>query len=129
MNECCHENQETEDADRGSWGKLEAVSAWNANTFPGFQNVTGHAEEMGTFSGIIGSGVDALSTLDPMLQKENTVTVMTVFLGFVGGTAGAVLELDMNNIDNPEQYGAISRVYPVIELSPERNVFGVGIVF
>ena len=51
-------------------------------------------------------------------------------LGFAGCMVGAILGYELTNSKNREQkYGTISRVYPVLELGPERNVFGVGIEF
>ena len=51
-------------------------------------------------------------------------------LGFVGGLVGAIVAYELTDSKNREaKYGTVSKIYPVIELGPERNILGVGMEF
>ena len=85
----------------------------------------------GLLGGLAGMGLGALTLIQYDVKKNPLIPWATMtILGFAGGMAGAIIAYEVTNTRNREQkYGTISRVYPVIELSAERQILGVGMEF
>ena len=82
----------------------------------------------GLIGGVVGYGIGFLPAY--FADAAFMGLVIGPVIGFVGGMLGAILGYELTNFENREmKYGTISRVYPVLDFSPERSVVGVGIEF
>ena len=82
----------------------------------------------GFLGGVVGMGIGA--AFWPVFGDTHQGGWLMIPFGFLGGMTGAILGYELTNSKNWEaKYGTISKIYPVIELGPERNILGVGMEF
>ena len=85
----------------------------------------------GLIGGLAGMGIGACTFALPDIPDIPYIPWMVMtFVGVIGGMVGAIVAYELTNKHNREEkYGTVSRIYPVIEISPERQVFGLGMTF
>lgn len=108
-----------------------ALAVHSSHSIFGGQGSLGWAYGGSIIGSLLGAGIGALGFADNSRDAYLYGFIGTTVFSFIFGTLGAILGYELTNMENLERSHsvAITNLHPVIEISEERKVFGVGFDF